>query len=209
LTPHSTPVAQVHLPRPSYQTNAFRCVYFFCLLRCTAATTNLVLRIPHYSLCCFGGYSALFSALSAERLLVLVALVLSYLLTFSAFAPALSYGLSWVEGIPPKYLQCSNNAPPPEPRPQPVALLRRLLLRMRTATTTLLKKLVKTTVLTTYTTTKTITTTTTVLVRLILLLPATTTSITAITYRLSVSTNSLLSTNSHHSISFPLTRSSS
>jgi hypothetical protein len=184
-------------------------VYFFCLLRCTAATTNLVLRIPHYSLCCFGGYSALFSALSAERLLVLVALVLSYLLTFSAFAPALSYGLSWVEGIPPKYLQCSNNAPPPEPQPQLVALLRRLLLRTLTATTLLKKQVARTIVLTNCTTTKTITTTTTVLARLTLLQLATTINIIAITYRLSVSTNSLLTTNTHHNINSPLTSSNS
>ncbi|CAF3458035.1 unnamed protein product, partial [Fusarium graminearum] len=50
------------------------------------------------------GLLGIVSAPSAERLLVLVALFLSYL-TFSAFAPALSYGLSWAEGIPPKYLQ--------------------------------------------------------------------------------------------------------
>jgi hypothetical protein len=76
--------------------------------------------------------------------------------------------------------------------------------------TTLLKKQVaRTIVLTNCTTTKTTTTTTTVLARLTLRQLATTINIIAITYRLSVSTNSLLTTNTHHNINSPLTSSNS
>lgn len=50
--------------------------------------------------------------LSAERLLVLVAFFLSFLPTFSAFTPALSCGLSWVEGIPHPSIRNVSPLPP-------------------------------------------------------------------------------------------------
>ncbi|KAG5655819.1 hypothetical protein KAF25_008938 [Fusarium avenaceum] len=95
--------ASLVLPRHDPRTNTSRCV-FFSLCYGYGYGYDLVLRFPQYFALLFWGLPGSVSTLSAERLLVcFVAIFLgfSYLPTFSAFAPAFSCGLSWVEGIPP------------------------------------------------------------------------------------------------------------
>jgi hypothetical protein len=59
------------------------------------------------------GLLGIVSTLSAEHLLVLVAFFLPFQPTFSAFTPAFSCGLSWVEGIPPSICYVSPLPPLP------------------------------------------------------------------------------------------------
>ncbi|KAH6963493.1 hypothetical protein DER45DRAFT_534724 [Fusarium avenaceum] len=95
--------ASLVLPRHDPRTNTSRCV-FFPLCYGYGYGYDLVLRFSQHFALLFWGLPGSVSTLSGERLLVcFVAIFLgfSYLPTFSAFAPAFSCGLSWVEGIPP------------------------------------------------------------------------------------------------------------
>jgi hypothetical protein len=90
-------------------------VFFF---PCYGYGYDLVLRFPQRFALLLWGLPGTVSTLSAERLIVcFVAFFLgfSYLPAFSAFTPAFSCGLSWVEGIPPSTSYVSPLPPLPLP----------------------------------------------------------------------------------------------
>lgn len=100
-------------------------VFFFCYGY--GYGYDLVLRFPQRLALLLWGLPGIVSTLSAERLLVcFVAFFLgfSYLPTFSAFTPAFSRGLSWVEGIPPStsYVSPSLHYHPSSYLPAPTFL---------------------------------------------------------------------------------------